>query len=74
MEVVAVEGDAVRVTVAPGEAISHRPEAKPAPLPDYSGIPEVDREEFARYAKEHPFTPTQEMIEEDWSDHVTKKG
>src|SRR4051812_11330289 len=59
IEVVATEGDTVRVGIfAPRDVVIRRPEAKPSPpLPDYSGIPEIDMEEFARFAKEHPFTP-----------------
>jgi hypothetical protein len=34
----------------------------------------LDEEAFARQVKSHPFVPTQEMLDEDWSDHIPKKG
>ncbi|MGL4553458.1 MAG: hypothetical protein ACRC33_20010 [Gemmataceae bacterium] len=70
IEVVAAEGEGVRVgIVAPPNAVVRR-----ASLPAYSGIPEIDFEDFARHAMEHPFVPTQAMIDEDWSDLTPKKG
>lgn len=53
------EGD---VAIAP-------PEAWDDPCPD---LPDLDIDAIARGAAD--YTPTQAMLDEDWSDHIPKKG
>lgn len=71
IEILAATGETMRLgIVAPCDVVIQRPETKPRPRFDSSGVPDIDMEEFARGAGR--YVPPGAMLDEDWSDHESK--